>query len=379
MKFLRLFFANLKRKRMRTILTVASFAVALFLFGLLVTISAAFSQGIDVAGADRLVVRNRISLIMPLPVSYKEQLLQIPGVNAVTYATWFGGVYQDERNFFPQFSIETETWRDMYPEYNVPDDHWESFLKDRQGCIAGRKLMERFGWKIGDRIPLRATIFGGTWEFNLCGVYDGNRREDDTTQFWFHGKYLEERRSWGKGEVGWYTVKVDDPDRAAEVSKAIDGRFENSPNETTTETEKAFAAGFVNQFGNIKLIMLSVGAVVFFTLLLITGSNMAMSVRERTPEIAVLKTIGFSDTLILAQVLIESLAYAMTGGLLGLLMCKLFTLNGDPTGGMLPLFYLSGRNMLLGVGLTVLVGVAAGIIPAMLAMRLRIVDAMRRV
>lgn len=379
MKFLRMFLANLKRKRMRTILTVASFAVALFLFGLLVTISAAFSQGIEVAGADRLVVRNRISLIMPLPVSYRERLLQIPGVSAVTYATWFGGVYQDQRNFFPQFSIDTETWRAMFPEYTIPDDQWASFLKDRQGCIPGRKLMERFGWKIGDRIPLQATIFGGTWEFNICGVYDGTRREDDTTQFWFHGKYLEERREWGKGEVGWYTVKVENPDRAVEVSKAIDGRFENSPNETTTETEKAFAAGFVKQFGNIKLIMLSVGAVVFFTLLLITGSNMAMSVRERTPEIAVLKTIGFSDALILAQILIESVVYALTGGILGLLLCKLFTLNGDPTGGMLPLFYLSARNMLLGIGLTVLVGVAAGIIPALLAMRLRIVDAMRRV
>ena len=162
MKFLRIFLANLKRKRMRTLLTIASFGVALFLFGLLATISASFSQGIDVAGADRLVVRNRISLIMPLPVSYKERLLQIPGVSAVTFASWFGGVYQDERNFFPQFAIETETWRDIYPEYIIPSDQWDTFLKDRQGCIVGKSLMERFKWKLGDRIPLRATIFAGT-------------------------------------------------------------------------------------------------------------------------------------------------------------------------------------------------------------------------
>ena len=379
MKYFRLITANFKRKRMRIILTIGSFAVALFLFGLLSAIGDAFNQGIEVAGANRLIVRNRTSLIMPLPVSYKERLKQIPNVSAVTFASWFGGIYQDERNFFPQFAIDEETYRKMFPEFKIPQDQWDAFLKDRQGCIVGRKIADRFGWKIGDRIPLQGTIFRGLWEFNLVAIYDGSRDADDTTQFWFHNTYLEERKAFGKGTVGWYTVEIDNPDNAAQVSKVIDDRFLNSPFETTTETEKAFAAGFVNQFGNIKLIILSVGSVVFFTLLLITGSNMAMSVRERFGEIAVLKTIGFSDGLVLILILIESLTLACTGGLIGLGLCKLFTLQGDPTKGMLPLFHLSGEKIILGILSTIVVGIAAGIIPAILAMRLRIVEAMRRV
>jgi putative ABC transport system permease protein len=380
MKFFSLIRANLFRKKVRALLTIGSFAVALFLFGLLAVIQTAFNQGVKVAGVDRLVVVNKISLIMPLPYSYKERLRQIPKVKEVTFATWFGGVYQDEKNFFPQFAIDDETYLKMYPEFRVPKEQWEAFLKDREGCIVGRKLVEKYGWKLGDRIPIKGTIWPGNWEFNIRGIYDGARKEDDTTQFWLHYDYLEERRLlYGKGTVGWYVVRVDNPDHAVEVAKAIDERFANSPYETTTATEKAFAAGFVKQMGNIQLLILSVGGVVFFTLLLVTGNTMAMSVRERTSEWAVLKTLGFSDASVLLMVLYESICYALVGGAVGLTGAKLFTLSGDPTGGFLPLFYLPPLQMVVGLVLTLLVGVASGIIPALLAMRLKIVEALRRI
>ncbi len=379
MKFFRLVWSNLLRKKVRTTLTIGSFAVALFLFGLLVTIQTAFNQGVEVAGADRLVVRNKISLIMPLPLSYEQQMLQIPGVKAVTFATWFGGYYQDPKNFFPQFAIQKETWLKMYPEFQVPKDQWSAFLADREACIVGRKTAQKYGIKAGDRIPIVASIWGGVWEFNVRGIYDGARTEDDTTQLWFRWDYLDERRQWGKGTVGWYVVRVENPDESMAVAKAIDGRFANSSWETKTDTERAFAAGFVKQMGNIKLLILVIGSVVFFTLLLVTGNTLAMSVRERTGELAVLKTLGFTDAAVLWLVLGESLLYSAQGGILGLAAVKLFTLHGDPTGGFLPLFYLPPSKMLLGLLVALATGAAAGIIPAVLAMRLKIVEALRRV
>jgi len=378
-KSFRLVWANLTRKKVRTTLTIGSYAVALFLFGLLVAIQTAFNQGLEVAGADRLIVRNKVSLIMPLPLAYRDRILQIQGVRAVTYASWFGGYYQDERNFFPQYAIDTPTYRRVYPEFVIPPDQWSAFEADREGCVVGRQIAQKYGFKIGDRVPIEENIFSGGWAFNVRAIYDGSRTEDDLTQFWFHAKYLEERRQWGKGMVGWYVVRVDDPDRAGAVAAALDGRFANSSWETKSETESAFMAGFVKQMGNIKLLILVIGSVVFFTLLLVTGNTMAMAVRERTGELAVLKTLGFSDRAVLGLVLAESQAYALQGGLLGLAAVKLFTLRGDPTGGMLPLFYLSPAKMALGLGVAALVGAAAGAGPAAMAMRLKIVDALRRV
>ncbi len=380
MRFLPLVLRNLFRKKTRTLLTLGSVAVALFLFGLLMIIERALSGGVEVAGADRLVVINRVSLIQPLPLAYRDRILQIEGVDEVTFANWFGGVYQDERNFFPQFAIDPETWIDVYSEFEVPPEQWRAFLADRQGCVVGEATAERFGWQLGDRIPIRGTIFPGTWEFNLRGIYRGTRPDDDTTQLWFQRKYLEERGpDWIDGLVGWYVVRVVDPERAAAVAEAIDARFANSAWETRTETEKAFAASFARQIGNIRLIVMSIGAVVFFTLLLVTGNTMAMAVRERIPELAVLKTVGFTDASVLLLVLAESMALAVGGGLVGLGLAKALTLGGDPTGGLLPVFYLSPEAILAGLGLTVALGLAAGIVPAMTAMRLRIVDALRRV
>jgi putative ABC transport system permease protein len=379
MKFLTLIGSNLRRKKVRTALTMGSFAVALFLYGLLASIQTAFNQGVQVAGVDRLIVRNKVSLILPLPLAYKDQMLQLPGVKAVTYATWFGGYYQDPKNFFPNFAVDAPTWLRVYPEYRVPPKEWQAFLRDRQGCIVGRKTAERFGFKVGDRIPLIAGIFGGEWDFDVCGIYDGARREDDTSQLWLRNDYLDERRVWGKGTVGWYVVQVRNPNRAAAVAEAIDRRFANSPWETAAESEKAFAAGFVKQVGDIQLLILVIGTVVFFTLLLVTGNAMALAVRERTAELAVLKAVGFGDGTVLWLVLAEALFYALSGGTLGLVGAKLFTLRGDPTGGLLPVFYLGLGRMCLGLLLAAVVGVAAGILPALTAGRLKIVEALRRV
>lgn len=380
MKYRHLLTSNLFRKKIRTTLTVGSFAVALFLFGLLAVVRGAFNQGLDIAGADRLVIVNKVSIIQPLPISYKERLLQIPGVKGVTHANWFGGVYQDERNFFPQFAIDTETYRAMFPEFVMPEEQWKAFVGDREGVIVGEDLVKRFHWKIGDRVPIKGTIFPGTWEFNIRGIYHGSRQADDTTQFWFHYKLLEERQNqYWKGLVGWYTVRIDNPDNAVRVAKAIDESFANSPWETKTDTEKAFAASFVKQAGNIQFLMLSIGGVVFFTLLLVTGNTMAIAVRDRVRELAVLKAVGYSDNFVLGMVLGESLLLALVGGGLGIGLAKLLTLGGDPTRGLLPFFYLTPSAAVAGIALALLVGILGGILPALSAMRLRVVDALRRV
>jgi len=379
MKYLPFVFRNLFRKKTRTILTVGSIAVALFLFGLLVTIERSLNAGVDVAGVDRLIVRNKISLIMPLPLAYQERLRQIDHVSEATYASWFGAIYQEPKNFFPQFAIDTETYRTVFPEFEISEEEWQAFLADQAGAVVGRVTAERFGWEVGDRIPLQGTFLSGTWEFNLRAIYEGSRPGDDESQFWFHAKFLDESRNWGKGTVGWYTVKIDDPDYAVTVSKAVDERFGNSAYETSTETEQAFAAGFAKQIGNIRMLILSIGAVVLFTLLLVTGNTMAMAVRERVPELGVLKTLGFGDRTVLFLVLAESLVIATFGGALGVFLAKLFTLGGDPTGGFLPVFYLSNGEMIFGIVIAIVVGLVAGSIPALTAMNLRIVDALRRV
>lgn len=380
MKFLGLIRANLFRKKIRFILTIGSFAVALFLFGILAVVRVAFSGGVDIAGADRLVVINRTSIIQPLPLAYADKIKRIPGVKEITYANWFGGVYQDERNFFPQFAIDVDNQRKVYPEFDIPEEQWQNFVKDRQGAIAGAATAKKFHWKVGDRIPIKGTFLGGVWEFNLDGIYHGTRQADDETQFWFQWKRLEEQVPERlKGQVGWYTVKLDHSDDSLRISKAIDTEFSNSPFETHTDTEKAFAAGWVKQFGNIQLLIMSIGGVVFFTLLLVTGNTMAIAVRERTGELAVLKAVGYSDRFVLLFVLFESLLIALIGGALGLGLAKLFTLGGDPTHGLLPFFFLPGEAVLAGLAVTLAVGAASGIVPAIGAMRLRVVDALRRV
>lgn len=379
MKYWRIVVANLFRKKIRLTLTIGSFAVALFLFGVLVVLHGAFYAGVDIAGADRLVVLNKVSIIQPLPLAYRTRLERVPGVKEVTYANWFGGVYQDERNFFPQFAIDKEGYRSMFPEFVIPEAQWQAFLADKQACIVGKTTADKYGWKIGDRIPIRGTIFTGMWEFNLRGIYTGKRSQDDNTQFWFRWDYLDERRQWGKGQVGWYAARLNNPDEAVTVSRAIDNTFANSPWETKTDTEKAFAASWVKQMGNIEMLILTIGGVVFFTLLLVTGNTMATAVRERGRELAVLKAIGFSDRFVLGLVLAESLIVAAIGGAVGLGLAKLLTSLGNPLSNVLPVIHLPASGLIEGIALALAVGLVAGILPAVGAMRLRVVDALRRI
>jgi putative ABC transport system permease protein len=383
MKFLHLILSNLSRKKLRTILTVGSFAVALFLFAFLAVVKGAFGRGADIAGADRLVTINRISIIQPLPLSYRDQISRIPGVKSITHNNWFGGVYQDEKNFFPQFVIDPENQRQVMSELVVPDDQWQKFVADREGAVVGARTAQRFGWKIGDRIPIKNVSYGtsGTWEFNLDAIYHSAHAGGDETQFWFQWDYFEERvPERFKGNIGWYVLRLDNPDDAPRVAKAIDDTFTNSSYETKTETESAFAAGWVKQFGNIEFLILSIGAVVFFTLLLITGNTMAIAVRERVGELAVLKAIGFSDFSVLVLVLAESLLIALLGGILGLGLAILAVpVLGNALNGLLPELILSPAILSLGLATALLIGAAGGILPGVGAMRMRVVNALRRV
>jgi putative ABC transport system permease protein len=381
MKYVPLIWKNLWRRKVRTIFTLACIFIAFLLFGILMTIRAAFTLGVELAGMDRLVLIHKVSLIMPLPVSYKARIAAVSGVQSVTHNTWFGGVYQDPTNFFAQIAIEPQEYFAMYPEFRLPPEQLKALLADRQGVIAGRDTAERFGWKIGDRIPIRGDIWrpktGNTWEFNLVGIYDGDRGVDKT-QFFFRYDYFDENRGFGQGDVGWYIVKIDDPTKSVEMASAFDSMFANSTAETKTTTEKGFVEGFAKQIGDIGAIMIAILAAVLFTILLVVANTMAQSVRERTSELAVLKTLGFSNVTALALVLVESVAVALLGGLLGLGVAWLIVQRGDPTNGALPTFALPTRDLWLGLVLMVLLGVLAGALPAMQAMRLRITDALRR-
>jgi putative ABC transport system permease protein len=381
MKFWRIIWANLVRKKVRLLLTIGSFAVALFLFAFLGVVRDAFGRT-NLASADRLIIINRTSIINPIPLSYRDKILRIPGVKSITHNNWFGGVYQDEKNFFAQFVIDPENQRQVIPELVVPDDQWAAFVKDREGAIVGARTIERFHWKIGDRIPIKSTIANtGTWEFNIDGVYHGTRPGDDETQFWFQWDYFEERvPETFKGNVGWYVLKVKNPDDAPRIAKAIDTAFANSPYETKTETESTFAAGWVKQFGNIRFLIVTIGSVVFFTLLLVTGNTMAISVRERTNELAVLKAIGFSDRKVLGFVLGEALMIAIFGGVIGLLVALvLIPFISRALNGIVPVLFLSPTILAFGFVTALVVGFISGFLPGVGAMRLRVVSALRRV
>jgi putative ABC transport system permease protein len=381
-KYARLLFANLFRKKIRLTLTLASFFTALLLFGGLAAVKSAFNAGVDVAGVDRLVVINRVSLIQPVPISYEDRIKQIKGVKYVTHQNWFGGIYKDPKNFFPQFAVEVGSFRQVFPEFKIPEDQWQTFVKDRQGAIVGAGLAKRFGFKVGDRLPIQGTILPGTWEFNIDGICTGKDASQES-QMWFQYDYFKEKVGGSyKDMVGWYTLRVDNPDESGRIAKVIDDQFSNSSYETKTSTEKAFAIGFAKQFGNIGALVLIVGSVVFFILLLVTGNSMAVSVRERTPEVAVLKAVGYSDTLVLWFVMAESLIIAVAGGMAGLLaavgLIKIVAIMGN-LGGMLPSISVSGSQLALGVCAAVAVGLASGLLPALGAMRLRVVDGLRRV
>jgi putative ABC transport system permease protein len=382
-KFFPLVWSNLKRKKLRTLLTLLSILVAFLLFGLLCTIKEAFSAGVSAAGADRLIVRHKVSLIMSLPVTYEQKIEHVPGVDGVVHTSWFNGIYQNEpKNFFGSFPTEPEKFLSIYPENILPEDQRQAWLKTRDGAIVGKQLIDRFHWKIGDRIQLVSPIWPRKgdvpWDFEIVGVYTGAKKNTDTSGFYFRYDYFDEARARGEGMVGWYGVRVKDPNRAEEVAKAIDEQFANSPYETKSEPEGAFAQGFVQQMGNIGAILIAIVSAVFFTILLVAGNTMAQSVRERTNELGVLKSLGFTNERVLALVLAESCVIAAVGGLIGLGLAWLITAGGSPAPTVLPIFYLPPRDVVIGVVLVFALGIVAGILPALQAMRLQIAVALGR-
>jgi putative ABC transport system permease protein len=384
MKYLPLIWRNLLRRKIRTIFTTASIFIAFLLFGVLMAIKAAFSMGIDVAGADRLMTIHKVSFIQPLPRSYAERIRGVEGVTQITHANWFGGIYQDPNNFIAQFAVDPETYLAMYPEYEIPEEQKQTWFGNRTGAIVGIDTARRFGWKVGDRIPLQGTIYrrpdDSPWEFTIDGIYDSQVKGTDKTLFFFHYDYLNEtlESSPMQDQIGWYIVRVENPARADAVAKRMDALFANSPAETKTATEKVFASDFAKQVGDIGAIMTAIAAVVILFILFVAGNAMAQSIRERTNELAVLKTLGFNDRKVLAMVLLESLLVAVLGGGLGLLVASLLIAQGDPTGGFLPIFYFPPRDLVFGCVLVLALGVLSGLVPALQAGRLKIVDALRR-
>ena len=381
MKYFSLIWRYLLRRKTRTAFTLLMIFIAFVLYGFLMTVRGAFVGGVEVASAERLIMIHKVSLIQLLPISYEQQIRSTPGVKAVTHSTWFGGTYQDVANQFAVMAVDPAPFIDMYPEFTLTEAEKAAWLADRQGVIVGRDSAKRFGWKVGDRVPVKGTIWqpkqGDTWFFNVSGIYDGDKEVDKTT-FYFRYDYLDENRRGAFGQVGWYAIRIADPNRSAEIGSAIDSQFANSSAETKTSPEKAFMQGFANQIGNIGFIMVSIVSVVLVLLLLNVANQMGQSVRERTSEIGVLKTLGFSNGLVLMLLLAESMVIAVIGGMAGLGVVYLLVQSGGFNNAFLPVFIFGTRDLLVGVALCLGLGLLAGILPATSAMQLRITDALRR-
>jgi putative ABC transport system permease protein len=375
--------AALWRRKPRTIFTMLSILVAFLLYALLSAVNAAFNAGVEIAGADRLITTGRYSLTQVLPFGHLQQAQAVPGVASVAGQSWFGGYYQKESNFFPQFPTQIEPYLEMYPEIVLPEDQKQAMLTTRTGAIIAKTLADRFGFKIGDRIPIIAGIWpladgSNNWEFDLVGIFDTKNPKERSMyeMMLFHHEYFDEARQFGRGTIGWIVIRTEDPDRNEEIVDAVDKLFANSPNETRTETERAFNQSFIKQMGDIGLILSSIIGAVFFTLLFLTGNTMMQSVRERVPELAVLKTLGYSDRGVLALVLAESLALCLIAALAGIALAGVL-LPG--IAAKLPGFSgltLKPAAFAGAMGLAVLLALIVGLPPALRAMRLKIVDAL---
>jgi putative ABC transport system permease protein len=382
MKYFSLIWAQLFRSKTRTLLTLLSVVAAFLLFGMLDSVRVAFSSGGSVDGANRLIVSSRLSITQSLPVSLRTQIETVPGVRKVTYAMWFGGIYQDPKNFFPNFSV-APNYFDVYTNYQVPAAQLKAFQENQTGAIVGEALANRHGWKVGDTIPLQATIFprGGSndWPLQLSGIFRVKDRSTvgEEQQLVMHWKYFDEANDYIKNQVSWYTVQLANPDQASRVAQAIDAISANSDHETKSQTEMAFNQSFAKQFADIGLIVTSIMGAVFFTLLLLTGNTMAQAVRERIPELATLKTLGFKDSTVLVLVMIESVLLIVLGGLIGMgLASGIMPGISRMTNGMVPLGGVPAQTWLVGLGLMLVIGIVVGLLPALRAQRLKIVDAL---
>jgi putative ABC transport system permease protein len=382
--FIKLLYRNSLRHKLRTFLTILGLTVAILAFGLLRTVVSAWYAGVEASSASRLITRNAISLVFTLPSSYREKIRQIEGVKTVSWGNWFGGIYIDEKNFFANFAVDPKTYLELYPEFSLTPEEQKAFLLDRRGAVAGRKLAERFHWKIGDIITLRGTIFPGNWDFVLRGIYKGRYPTTDETQFFFNWEYLNEamkkmtpRRA---DQIGFYIEGLKDPDAAAEVAAAIDASFKNSMTETLTETEKAFQLGFVSMTEAIVIAIQLVSFVVIIIIMAVVANTMAMSARERTGEYAIFKTIGFGKWHIAGLIFGESFFITLTGCCLGILAtfpaAKAF---GDAMSAFLPIFHVSKKTIYLDIVAAIIVAVVAAIIPTFQSVNIRIAEGLRKI
>jgi putative ABC transport system permease protein len=384
MHVLRLIFKNSFRHKLRTFLTVLGVAVAILAFGLLRTVIDAWYAGVAASSANRLVTRNAISLVFPLPLSYKEKIRQVEGVKSVSYGTWFGGIYIDEKNFFANYAMEPEHYLPIYPEIILPPDQRAAFYRDRKSAVAGRKLADRFGWKVGDSVTLRGTIFPGNWEFVIRGIYRGRDQNVDETAFFFHWEYLNEtmkKISPGRADqVGWYMVEVGNPNLAADVSVRIDKMFKNSLAETLTETEKAFNLSFISMTEAIIIVIQLVSYIIILIIMAVVANTMAMTARERIGEYAVFKTLGFGGFHVAGLIFGESLFITMTGAVIGILLtfpaARIFA---EQLSAYFPIFNVDPNTVYLDLAAAGIIGLSAAIFPAWRAVSIRIADGLRRI
>lgn len=379
MKLLPLVFANLRRHKLRTLLTMLGVALATFLFASLRSVVTTLNAGAEVASASRMVVTHATAIVFPLPMSYKERLAAVPGVEAVTWANWFGGTYGDGKTFFAQYAVDPDSYVAMYPEVGVPPEQLDAWRHERTAALVGKGLMEVFGWHVGQDVTIRGSIFPGDWTFTIRGVYTPTVRAFDDRSFIFHYDYLYERTEH-RATPGWFVLRLSDPALAPTVAKTVDAMFRNSSDPTKTGTEKAFNQGFITMWGNVRFLMTSIGMAVVFAILMVTANAMMMTARERTGEVAVLKTIGFTDRTVFALVMVEAGLITLSGAVLGLGGAKLlYAGTGFTGGGMLPGFDVTNGTLLLGFAIAVVLALASGIAPALRAARLSIVQALRHV
>lgn len=384
MHILKLIFKNSFRHKLRTFLTVLGVAIAILAFGLLRTVIDAWYAGVEASSASRLVARNAVSLVFPLPLSYKEKIRQIEGVKGVSYGTWFGGIYIDEKNFFANYAMEPKTYLAMFPEIITPPDQMSAFLRDRKGAVAGRKLVERYGWKIGDIVTLKGTIFPGNWDFVLRGIYRGRDNTVDETAFFFHWTYLNEAlkkagRSW-TDQVGWYLIEIKDPHIAADVSLRIDRTFKNSLAETLTETEKAFQLSFISMSEAIVVAIQLVSFVIIFIIMAVVANTMAMTARERIGEYAIFKTLGFSGMHITGLIFGESMCITMLGAALGIIFTfPAAGIFGKELSQFFPIFNVDRETIYMDIVAALVVASVAALFPAWRAVHIRIADGLRRI
>lgn len=382
MKVIKLIFKNAMRHKLRTFLTILGLALAVMAFGLIRTFINAWYAGARSAAPDRIITRHAVSIVFELPLAYKERLLQIEGVENVTFANWFGGIYIDPKNFFPQFSIDVSTWFDIYPEFIVPPDQFEIFKSERNAVIVGRGLADRFGWKVDDAVTLTGTIYSGDWAFVIRGIYTGKNQDTDETLFFFHYEYLDEwiKQEWpGYGShVGWYALKIDDPNRSAEISNLIDARFDNSQAETRTETEKEFQLSFIQMSSAIIIGLKIVSYLIIGVMLLVLINTMAMTARERISENAFMRTLGFRGYYLVGLILGESLFIAFLGGIVGMVMLAVVSsVVAVALSIYFPGFQADTFTYLLCIIGAFIVGIIASFFPIQRALRIKIIDGLR--